>query len=332
MRVKTIAKTVASFVYMKFLNLLPVAIIVLLASCAPDTSEPVYPKATNLYFADFSGQQVGVMDVNTTNLYDVVASKESNGLDSASAIAIDFVAGKIYATEELNNRVVRFNIDGSGSLEVLFDESDGVKTPTAIALDPQTDTVYWANSGSGKLMKGARSGGTPKSLVFDGDSIISYSYGLAVDRTYNWILFSDLNKYKGIWYGKLDGTGSVYQLVGTNSTSGTVCRNPSAIVFDQQTSRLYWSDEGLGVVSVAALTIQFSQITNINSKVLYDDEDGIIRADGIAIDKGNSLIYWSETNADNHVIKRAALDGTGTPEVVLEDVESYSLVLKYDNQ
>lgn len=334
MRVKTIAKTVASFVYMKFLNLLPVAIIVLLASCAPDTSEPVYPKATNLYFADFSGQQVGVMDVNTTNLYDVVASKESNGLDSASAIAIDFVAGKIYATEELNNRVVRFNIDGTGSLEVLFDESDGVKTPTAIALDPQTDTVYWANSGTGRIMKGSRAGGTPKKLTFEdsGDSLISYCYGLAIDRTYNWIIFSDLNKFKGIWFGKLDGTDGVYQIVGTASTSGTVCRNPSSLFFDQQTSKLYWADEGLGVISVASLSIQFSQIAGITSKVLYDDEDGIIRADGIAIDKGNSLIYWSETNTDNHVIKRAALDGTGTPETVLEDVESYSLVLKYDNQ
>lgn len=319
---------------MKFLNILPIAVIVVSVSCAPETKEIVYPKATNLYFADFSGQQVGVMDVNATNLYDIVANKENNGLDSVSAIAIDFVAGKVYATEELNNRVVRFNLDGTGAVEVLFDEEDGVKTPTAIALDPQTDTVYWANSGTGRIMKGSRLGGTPKKLTFEvsGDSVLSYSYGLVIDRRYNWIFFSDLDKFQGIWLGNLDGSGNLFRIVSTTSSNGTVLRNPSQLVFDNDGSRLYWADEGLGVISVAALSIQFSQVASINSAVVYDDEDGVERPDGIGIDKGNSLIYWSETNEGNRVIKRAALDGTGTPEVILSDVESYSLILKYENQ
>jgi hypothetical protein len=70
---------------------------------------------------------------------------------------------------------------------------------------------------------------------------------------------------------------------------------------------------------------------------LYDREDGITRPDAIAVDRGNNLIYWSETftNGDTgsktHQIKRAALDGTGTPEVVLDGVESYGMVLRFAN-
>jgi hypothetical protein len=49
------------------------------------------------------------------------------------------------------------------------------------------------------------------------------------------------------------------------------------------------------------------------------------------------MIYWSETFTDpdtgakTHQIKRAAMDGTGTPEVVVDGVESYSMVLRFAN-
>jgi hypothetical protein len=65
-------------------------------------------------------------------------------------------------------------------------------------------------------------------------------------------------------------------------------------------------------------------------QVLYDSEDGIDRADGIAVDLGSSKIYWTEPN--KRTIMRANLDGTGSAEIVLENVESYNIILKFDNQ
>lgn len=316
---------------MKFLKLIPVAFVVFLASCAPDTSDPVYPKATNLYFADFSGKQVGKMDINTTNIYTPVATNGTHGLDNVTSIAIDFIAGKIYATEEINNRVVRFNIDGSGTVEELFTASDGVKNPTAIALDPETDTVYWANSGTGKFLKGHRTGGTPKTATFTADSIISNCYGFVIDRKNDVVFFSNLQASEAgncIYWARIDEE-DVYPLMSIYSMNGTILRNPSSLAFDPDNERLYWADEGLGVIGVASLTIQSSIVYNQVPALLYDDEDGVERADGIAIDRGNMFVYWSETNADNHVIKRAAIDGMGEPETILEDVESYSLQLEF---
>jgi len=305
---------------MKFLKLLlPVTALLSLAACDNTPEDPVYPKATHLFFSDYSGQQVGVMDVNTLNTYDVVANN-ADGLNNVSSMTVDFEGGKVYAVEELNNRIVRFNADGSGGLEVLFDESDSVDMPTSIALDLTTRTLYWGNSGTGQLKKGSMDGGTATSLYYDHEPVISYSYGLAIDTKRQVVYYSDLDTYAGVWGAKLDGTGAPTLLVGHGSDPIT-CRNPSAIFYDGDAARLYWADEGLNAISVT----DFS-----NSKLLFNYEDDVSRADGISIDKGSGKVYWTETAAGKMLIARGSLDGTGDREALLENVEAYSIALKFE--
>src|SRR5687767_14834288 len=106
---------------MKFLRLIIclAAIAFLFESCGPEEDE-VLPKATYLYFSDFSGKKIGVVDLNNINTYSTIADA-SDGLDTITSIDIDFVGGKVYATEELNNRIIRFNLDGSGTLDVVYE-------------------------------------------------------------------------------------------------------------------------------------------------------------------------------------------------------------------
>jgi hypothetical protein len=298
-------------------------LLVLLASCAETDTGTKYPKATHLYFTDYSGRQVGVVDLNSIGTYTSLFDA-NDGLDTLAGLTIDFTNGYIYTVEEINNRVLRLNLDGSGSPTVLYDEGDSVNMPTAVAIDVQNGQLYWANSGTGQLKSGPIGGGDASGSMYSYRKYIDYCYGLAIDTRNDLLYFSDLGDQASVWAARTDGTGSRGILFGSSVLS---LQNPSAIYYDEPSGSLFWADEGLqkiiqGTISGGTL-------------VLYDREDGITRPDAIAVDRGNSMIYWSETFTDKnagtktHQIKRAALDGSGTPEVVLDGVESYGIVLQF---
>jgi DNA-binding beta-propeller fold protein YncE len=305
---------------MKFLRLTvflcSVVVLFHLQSCEPE-ADPVAAKATHLYFSDFSGKRIGVVDVNAIGSFTTLADA-ADGLDTISGITVDFLGGKIYATEELNNRIVRVNIDGSGSVEVIYDEDDAVDEPTAVAIDAATNSLYWANSGSGHIKKGSMDGLSAIDTLYDA-KVISYCYGLAIDPSTNTLFFSDFGDFSGIWMGTLAGTGSP----GKAAFPSFSIQNPAGLYLDKNTYRLYWADEGLAEICTGT-------VSNQSASIVFDDEDGITQADGIAVDLGSGKIYWTEP--DKKTIMRGNIDGTGTPEVIATGVESYSIMLKFDNQ
>jgi hypothetical protein len=312
---------------MKFLNyFLLVAISLFIASCAPDMSEKKYPKATHLYFSDYANKKVGVIDLNSLKTYETVADA-TDGLDVVSGITLDPAGNKIYAVEELNDRIVRFNSDGSGSIEVLFDAEDSVNLPTSIVFDKKNNKVFWANSGTGQIKYGSANGGAASSLKFQYDSVVSYSYGLGIDVSKKTLFISDL-EYQGIYSGSTSG-GDLVTMYGKSSTSGLVLRNPSAIFVDTDDNKIYWADESLKTISVGVYYYYSTYALSSSSSVLYDESDGLGRVDGIAVDKGSGKIYWTETGEGEKRIMRANLDGSGEKEVVLENVESYGIVLRF---
>jgi hypothetical protein len=308
---------------MKFLRpiIFLIAIAFVFESCGPEEDE-VLPKATHLYFSDFSGKKIGVVDLNSLNTFTTIAD-ESDGLDTLAGIAVDFVGGKVYAAEELNDRIVRFNLDGSGELDVVYElqgTDSVVYEPTAIALDPEINTIYWANSGTGELRKGSMDGASGVSVMYDSADVLTYCYGLVLDKTKEIIMYSDFGKYAGVYYGPLDETiGGPRRLF----VPGYALRNPSQIFLEERTQIVYWADETLG--SLVAGSVNSGAFN-----VIYDDEDGIEKPGAIAVDTGSGKVYWSEPA--NKVIKRANLDGSGEEEVVATNVESYSIVLRFNNQ
>jgi len=307
---------------MKFLKLIIFlgALMFVLESCAP-SSDPKIAKGTHLYFSDYSGKRLGVVDLSAlgtaTTLFD-----EADGLDTVSGIAIDFKGMKIYAAEELNDRIVVGSLDGSGTLSALYTlngDDSIVYEPTAIALDPDNNAIYWANSGSGQLKKANLDGSGNHAILYDSAELISYCYGLQYIKRTKERIYSDFGKYAGIYIGNLTSG----RFPGRYFYPGYSLHNPAGIFVDEKNYRVYWADETVHVLGVGSLSSYAFQ-------VIYDSEDSVDRADGMAVDLGNSKIYWTEPNKKR--IMRANLDGSGTPEVVLEDVESYCIVLKFDNQ
>lgn len=314
--------SITALSFMKFAPLvLLVAAVIFLQSCDPTTDVKI-PKATHLYFSDYNGKRIGVVDLETPGSFTTIADA-SDGLDSLSGMAIDFKNGKIYIVEELTNKIKSLNLDGTGSPEILYDEADGVDMPTAIAVDGDKGDLYWANSGSGHLMKGDVTGTDAIDTLYSATKVVKYSYGLVIDTKNDLLYYSDLDS-GGVWLGRLDGEsypGRRY----SRSVNSTTLLNPSGLFLDRDNGRLFWADEGLDVISLG-------YTSGSPARPLFDHEDGIKRADGIAVDNGNSKVYWTETHKDVFTIFRGNLDGTEGREVVLEGVESYCIILKFDNQ
>src|SRR5688572_487074 len=181
-----------------------VALVFVFESCTPE-DEVTLPKATALYFSDYSGKKLGVVDLNNINTFSTIADA-SDGLDTIAGIAIDFAGGKIYAAEEMNNRIVRFNLDGSGELDVVYEmqgDDSLVVEPTAIALDVEHEDIFWCNSGTGQIRKGRMDGARNVYIMYDSAEVLTYSYGMVYDPQSESLFFTDFGKYAGIYVGSL---------------------------------------------------------------------------------------------------------------------------------
>ena len=172
------------------------------------------------------------------------------------------------------------------------------------------------------MKTGSLDGTAVATSMFAYDTVLSYSYGVNYDPSTKAMFFSDLTDFASIWLYQVGSTSTIpTRFFGVNNLT---LQNPSGIHLDSVANSIYWADEGLG-------KIIGSSLSSGSPVVLFDRQDGVTRPDGIAIDKGSGKIYWTETdpNTDTYIIARGNLDGSGTREVLLQGVESYSIVLQF---
>lgn len=67
------------------------------------------------------------------------------GIHGGSGSAIDTANGRIYVTQEATNQIVWFSLDGLTS-GVVNTVAGTVDHPKNVAIDPETQTLYWANA------------------------------------------------------------------------------------------------------------------------------------------------------------------------------------------
>lgn len=270
-----------------------------------------------LYLTAFSQRLVGVIDPTdpgeATELYDFF----DDGLNPVMGIRIDHDTQMIYATETENNRIVRMKADGTGDVEVVYDATDGVGEPQGIGIDPITGKLYWANRSTNQLMRGSMDGSQVPEEMYSGEDYEYDCYGMWVDHDNSLLYFVDQN-WARIYAGKLDGTGEPVLVIPT--IDGFFCTSAVQVVDD----KIYWTDYCVDRVMVASLT------GNLNITTLYDKSDGVDGPFGLYVDKENDRIYWTETV--NNEIAYGNLDGTATPVIIDELVNSYGIVLDKANQ
>lgn len=289
--------------------------IAVISSCKKDENSSDPATAVNLYFTDYSGNSVNKIDLMNNPNESTILFENADGIVEPLSVSLTS-DGYLIVAEESENKIIKIKNDGTGGIVTLYDSGDGLDGPTAITIDNTTGIIYWCNSGTNQIMKGSDDGADPQATLYSGAAVIDYAYGIGIDKSLGKLYISDFNL--GIKVGNLDGTGTMEVL--WDSGNFADMGFPSNLFVDGKHGKIYWTDEDTDAIVEAKLDGTGTPL------VLFDDTDGVGRADGIGVDYNSQKIYWSETS--NNVIARGNLDGTGEREVLVSGVESYGMVLE----
>ncbi len=208
--------------------------------------------------------------------------------------------------------------------------------PEDIELDPETGTLYWICSSTGRLQSGASAGGELPEIIADG---LGFTTALKLDTTNGWIYYSDwisdsirridfsgttietvvtgveamkifldienermfwTNRAGLIQQSNLDGS-SILTLA-----SGDEAWSPEGIVVDTITGYVYWVTSGFNA-GLWRIPVGGGEW---DSLVLFAP---FSRAVDLEIDLDNGHLYWTEAADD--VIRRSELSGSDIVEV-----------------
>lgn len=296
---------------MRKINLVALLVsVILVSSCSENDHTP--RSTTVLYFADWDGMQVGVAGVDRPNKFSVIANAKKDNLSETGAIAVDTKNQFIYITEEGNARILRKNLNGTGTMAELYNADDGVESPVAIELDTINKRIYWIDQSLGKVMWGSLDGTTnPASVKFESDLSEPSLYGFQIDVKNNKIYIADA--LHGILAGDLDGTSTLEALYPVGEANVT---RPTSLTLDAEAGKLYWTDESTKSILVAPSDGSASPVALIT----VDPANTPI---AVAIDKVANRIYWAEAQSD--LIAYRNLDGTGSTSVLLQGVRSFCI-------
>ena len=215
-------------------------------------------------------------------------------------IDVDERRGKIYVTSRnwalsgAKGEILRVNRDGT-AVESLI--AEGLKQPTAIAVDEIGEKIYWVHATEMKISRANLDGSDTEDLIIDGKP-----RDIEVDGESGRMYWIDV--LEGIRRAKLDGT-EVEILIGD-------LKNIHGIEVDPIAEKIYWAqDKGF------ENTIRTANLDGRNLETLVTaDADSWWR--DMELDSINQKIFWVDRRRG--LIQRANLDGTGV-ETVVSDLE-----------
>jgi len=190
--------------------------------------------------------------------------------------------------------------DGGGVLSqaTFFQETDDAAVTRAIALDAVGGKMYWAKFGEGIFRGNLDGSGTVEELLEFYN--LSQVRDLALDPTAGKMYW--IEAAGDIRRGNMDGTGapeSVYTPLDEIALA-------NGIALDVAAGKIYLTDLD---------TIKIGNMDGTGELLeLYDQLDGLDEPKDIELDIPGGMLYWSEAFGR---IKRAAMDGLGTPEVLI---------------
>jgi len=234
--------------------------------------------APELVLASEAGGQLLSADLDGTNLALITGN-----LSDPKGVDIDPQACWIYYTAEVDGAIGRVRPDGTENVTLI----SGLNAPSALELDLVDGGIYWAdNNGS---VNRANLDGTGVEVLVEP---MGNSSGIALDRVEGRI-------YWGDWLGQrirsVSQDGSDVQEV--LADVGVI--EELDIDFDTGCV-LYWAVE-------SPPSIRSASCDGSNAQILLDEADGLIAPEGLAIDRVNGKIYYSDEGVDS--IMMADLDG-----------------------
>ena len=212
---------------------------------------------------------------------------------------------KIYWTDLTTNKIMRTDIDGTGTIALVT----GLSNPMGIALDVSAAKIYWIDQSSGKIYSVNLDGTNQTELV------TGLSKPTAIALTSSKIYWTDTTDYK-IYSVNLDGTNQT-ELVTNASSSGIAVTNSKIYWTDYSADRIRSADlTGSNQTDLATTGSSPSDIVVTSSNIYWTDTladkiqyaplaggaatdliaTGLNTPRGIALNPAGTQIYWTESN------------------------------------
>lgn len=211
---------------------------------------------------------------------------------------IDMANGHIYAVDPTNNKIIRYNADGSGDSTGNGTGSIDVLTQTGVyyvAVDEVNQKLYYSALIPGvawKIFKANMDGTSAVEILNSTVDGFTNAWGLAISTVERKLFFTDQGSTtKGIWSATLDGDSPTRII--------TLAYQPSRIALDRHGRKLFWCDAAApGKIESAStsggtVTTVASDLGGACSDLAFNEEDG--------------YLYYTRAN----VIGRVKRDGTG---------------------
>jgi hypothetical protein len=289
----------------KLMSFWAVAFALTLASCSKnDNDDTTKTEYTGIYFMDSYNE-----DIETLPIAGGTPASLAGSINGAG-IAYDKTNEKIYYSvfsdddDTPNGKIYKMNVDGTSATAI----ATGINDPYGIALDTKNNKVYWGDD-EGNVSRCDFDGSNLETgiVTIDGGGIRA----VALDLTNSKLYFYDVNN-NNLYEANPDGTSASVIISGYYGYAICVDEENCKIYFDAQTDN----------ASVSAL-----YRANLDGSNPVEIDNTQSRIYGIAVDTGNSKVYWS--GRDTYEIYVANLNGTNKVTLATDLGTPRGIFLKY---
>lgn len=208
----------------------------------------------------------------------------------AAPFAVAQPAPRVYWGDNAADQIWQANLDGSDPVALV---TTMVGNPSSLHVDLVGETLYWADSTIGAILRADLGTGVPEVL-----QTVGQPFALALDRVGERVYWIDrtTDRFQSC---NLDGSDFQSDLAPISGPS------PQAGVFDSVNGYYYWTDWNTD-------TIQRIRPDGTGIEVIVT---GLSQPAGIGIDAVGGKVYWADRSPG--VIERANLDGTDIETVLI---------------
>lgn len=276
-----------------------------LMSCSSSSNEVDISinKASKIYIA--TQQSIYTINLSSPDELLTVVAPNEIPIATIMGLAVDKVNEKIFFTTLNAPYIFSKNLDGTGPVIELGNNQDGLEAPTALCVNKSGTTLFWINKSM--ISKGSVNGTNVSNYYID--QISESSYGLSLLKGENQFVVSDVST--GLFVGNTNGSGNLHQLYPAEITEQVL-----GVDVNRITNEIYW-------VSADGNQIIKGTLNGGNHTILFDSSDGLSYPNFIAIDEVAEKIYWTEFDGVNSILKVGNLDGSGAPEMLLDNIPGY---------
>ena len=276
---------------------------------------------------------------------DFGSSGSSTGkFDIPTDLAVSKDNGDIYVVDSDNNRVQRFNSNGSYDNLEFGSSSSGdeeyLGTPSAIAIDKKSDYVYVADSSKDSISVFEEDGDFKFKFGESGSSDDEFDNpsGMVIDDSNQMLYVADTDNNRIKIYELTDGdncpsgTDEVEEDevcfvddFGSSGSSDGKFDKPEGLAYDEDKDLLYVADTDNNRIQVFEMVSGStcpSETDKITNGVCFVEEFGssgsgdgrFEKPEGLALDLENGILYVADTG--NHRIKMLSVTGSSSSDTI----------------